>query len=59
MGLKQLKRGTKEITELAGEAEKFAKRLHPRDEEAAEACGRRVSQRSRPAISGGGTETRV
>ena len=34
--LKQLKRGTKEIIELAGEAEKFAKRLHPRDEEAAE-----------------------
>ena len=34
--LKQLKRGTKEIIELAGEAEKLAKRLHPRDEEAAE-----------------------
>ena len=34
--LKQLKRGTKEIIELAGEAEKFAKCLHPRDEEAAE-----------------------
>ena len=33
--LKQLKRGSKEI-ELAGEAEKLAKRLHPRDEEAAE-----------------------
>ena len=34
--LKQLKRGSKEITELAGEAEKLAKRLHPRDDEAAE-----------------------
>ena len=34
--LKQLKRGSIEIIELAGEAEKLAKRLHPRDEEAAE-----------------------
>ena len=34
--LKQLKKGSKEIIELAGEAEKLAKRLHPRDEEAAE-----------------------
>ena len=34
--LKQLKRGSKEIIERAGEAEKLAKRLHPRDEEAAE-----------------------
>ena len=34
--LKQLTRGSKEIIELAGEAEKFVKRLHPRDEEAAE-----------------------
>ena len=34
--LKQLKRGSKEIIELEGEAEKLAKRLHPRDEEAAE-----------------------
>ena len=34
--LKQLKRGSKEIVELAGEAENLAKRLHPRDEEAAE-----------------------
>ena len=34
--LKQLKRGSKEIIELAGEAEKLAKRLHPRDEEAAD-----------------------
>ena len=34
--LKQLKRGSKEIIELAGEAEKLARRLHPRDEEAAE-----------------------
>ena len=34
--LKQLERGSKEIIELAGEAEKLAKRLHPRDEEAAE-----------------------
>ena len=29
--LKQLKRVSKEIIELAGEAEKLAKRLHPRD----------------------------
>ena len=34
--LKQLTRGSKKITELAGEAEKLAKRLHPRHEEAAE-----------------------
>ena len=34
--LKHLTRGTKEIIELAGEAEKLAKRLHPRDDEAAE-----------------------
>ena len=34
--LKHLKRGSKEIVELAGKAEKLAKRLHPRDEEAAE-----------------------
>ena len=34
--LKSLKKGTKDIVELAGEAEKLAKRLHPRDEEAAE-----------------------
>ena len=34
--LKQLKWGSKEIIELAGEAEKLAKRLHLRDEEAAE-----------------------
>ena len=34
--LKQLKRGSKEIIELAGEVEKLAKSLHPRDEEAAE-----------------------
>ena len=34
--LKQLKRGSKELIELAGEAKKLAKRLHPRDEEAAE-----------------------
>ena len=34
--LKQLKRGTKEIIELVGEAEKLTKRLHPHDEEAAE-----------------------
>ena len=36
VSLKQLKRGSKEIIELAGEAEKLAKRLHPCDEEAAE-----------------------
>ena len=34
--LKNLKKGSREIVELAGEAEKLAKRLHPRDEEAAE-----------------------
>ena len=34
--LKNLKKGTKDIVELAGEAEKMAKILHPRDEEAAE-----------------------
>ena len=34
--LKQLTRDSKEIIELAGKAKKFAKRLHPRDEEAAE-----------------------
>ena len=33
---KQLKRGSKEIIELAGEAEKLVMRLHSRDEEAAE-----------------------
>ena len=34
--LKNLKKGSKDIVELAGEAEKLVKRLHPRDEEAAE-----------------------
>ena len=34
--LKSLKKGTKDIVELAGEAEKLAKRLHPLDKEAAE-----------------------
>ena len=34
--LKDFKKGTKDIVELAGEAEKLAKRLHSRDEEAAE-----------------------
>ena len=34
--LKNLKNGPKDIVELAGEAEKLAKWLHPRDEEAAE-----------------------
>ena len=33
--LKDLKKGTKDIVELAGEVEKLAKRLHPRDEKAA------------------------
>ena len=33
--LKNLKKGSKDIVELAGEAEKLAKRLHSRDEEAA------------------------
>ena len=36
VALKHLTRGTKEIIELASEAEKLAKRLHPRDAEAAE-----------------------
>ena len=36
VALKNLKKGSKEIVELAGKAEKLAKRLHPRDEEAAE-----------------------
>ena len=36
VALKHLNRDTKEIIELAGEAEKLAKRLHPRDVEAAE-----------------------
>ena len=34
--LKNLKKGFKDIVELAGDAEKLAKRLHPRDEEASE-----------------------
>ena len=34
--LKHLKKGSKEIVDLAGEAEKLVKWLHPRDEEAAE-----------------------
>ena len=34
--LKSLKKDSREIVELAGEAEKLAKRLHPRDEEASE-----------------------
>ena len=34
--LKSLKKCSKDIVELAGEAEKLAKRLHPRDEEASE-----------------------
>ena len=36
VALKHLTRGSKEIIELASEAEKLARRLHPRDEEAAE-----------------------
>ena len=36
VALKNLKKGSKEIVKLAGEAEKLAKRFHPRDEEAAE-----------------------
>ena len=34
--LKNLKKGSKDIVELTSEAEKLAKRLHPRDEEASE-----------------------
>ena len=33
--LKNLKKGTKDVMELTGEAKKLDKRLHPRDEEAA------------------------
>ena len=33
--LKNLKKGSKDIVELAGEVEKLAKRLHPKDKEAA------------------------
>ena len=36
VALKNLTRGTKEIIELAGEAEKLTKRLHPQDAEAVE-----------------------
>ena len=36
VALKNLTRGTKEIIELGGEAEKLAKRLHPQDAEAVE-----------------------
>ena len=36
VALKHLKKGSKEIVKLAAEAEKLAKQLHPRDEEAAE-----------------------
>ena len=36
IALKHLTQGSKEIIELVSEAEKLAKRLHPRDEEAAE-----------------------
>ena len=34
--LKNMKKVSKDIVELAGEAEKLTKRLHPRDEEATE-----------------------
>ena len=34
--LKNLKKGSKDIVELAGKAQKLVKRLHPRDEEASE-----------------------
>ena len=34
--LKNLKKGTRNVVELAGEAEKLAKRLHPLDDKAAE-----------------------
>ena len=36
VALNNLKKGSKEIVEFAGEVEKLAKRLHPSDEEAAE-----------------------
>ena len=36
VALKNLKKGTRNIVELAEEAEKLAKRLHPLDDEAAE-----------------------
>ena len=34
--LKNYKKGSKEIVDLAGEVEKLARQLHPHDEEAAE-----------------------
>ena len=36
VALKNLKKGTRDIVELAGEAEKLVKRLHPLDDEASE-----------------------
>ena len=36
VSLKNLKKGTRDVVELAGEAEKLAKRLHPLDDKAAE-----------------------
>ena len=36
VAFKNLKKGTRNIVELAGEAEKLAKRFHPLDDEAAE-----------------------
>ena len=51
VALKNLTRGTKEIIELAGEAEKLAKRLHPHDAEGCrKTCGGRISWRSRSSI---------
>ena len=44
--LKQLKRGSKEIIELAGEAEKLARRLHSHDEKRQK--GRRLTRFSAP-----------
>ena len=60
--LKQLKRGSKEIIELAGEAEKLAKRLHPRNDEAAErhAVDAFLGALDRPlAAEGGSPETQL
>ena len=46
--LKNLKKGSKEIVELAGEAEKLAKRLHPRDEEERHAIDKFLGVLERP-----------
>ena len=57
VALKTLTRGTKEIIELAGEAEKLAKRLtSPGCRGCGKTCGGRISWRSRPSIGSGSKE---